>query len=351
MSTLGEGFEAARRRSRGQVVLVSGEAGVGKTALLRRFCGELPQSARVLWGGCDPLFTPRPLGALLAVAEAAGGELEEVVTSGVLPHEVVAALARELRAGAPTVFVLEDVHWADEATLDVLRLLVRRIETVPALIVVSYRDDELARAHPLRIVLGELAIESGGWTAEARCAVARRRSRSWPSRTASMRASCTARPPAIRSSSSRRSPRAPMRSRTRSGTRSSPVPRASALGRGGCSRRWQPSRRRPSSGCSRRSPAEAVDALDECLTSGMLASEPAGIAFRHELARLAVEESIPLNRRVDLHRRALAALADPPRGARSGPARAPRRGGRRRRRGASLRTRGGRPRGVARRAP
>ena len=111
----------------------------------------------MLWGGCDPLFTPRPLGPLFAIAEYAGGELEEVVQRGVLPHEVVAALARELQARAPTVFVLEDLHWADEATLDVLRLLARRVETVPALIVASYRDDELDRAHPLRIVLGELA--------------------------------------------------------------------------------------------------------------------------------------------------------------------------------------------------
>ena len=61
---------------------------------------------------------------------------------------------------------------------------------------------------------------------------------------------------------------------------------------------------------------EAIDGLDECLTSGMLTSEPAGVAFRHELARLAVEESVPLNRSVDLHRSALAALADPPGGAR-----------------------------------
>ena len=74
-----------------------------------------------------------------------------------MPHAVVAALAHELSARAPTVFVLEDVHWADEATLDVLRLLVRRVETVPALVVASYRDDELDRTHPLRILLGELA--------------------------------------------------------------------------------------------------------------------------------------------------------------------------------------------------
>ena len=63
---------------------------------------------------------------------------------------------RDALASGSTILVLEDMHWADEATLDVLRLLARRIDTVPALVVVTYRDDELERTHPLRIVLGEL---------------------------------------------------------------------------------------------------------------------------------------------------------------------------------------------------
>src|SRR5207237_9273318 len=132
------------------------EAGVGKTALLRRFCDEHAGSGRLLGGGCDPLFVPRPLGPLLAIGEAAGGELETVVAgSDVMPHEVVAAFARSVHG--PTIFVLEDVHWADEATLDVLRLLTRRVETIPVLVVATYRDDELDRAHPLRLVVGQLA--------------------------------------------------------------------------------------------------------------------------------------------------------------------------------------------------
>ncbi|HEY2956817.1 MAG TPA: ATP-binding protein [Actinomycetota bacterium] len=69
LSTLSECLEAVGRDGRGHVLLVGGEAGVGKTTLVRRFCREHGGSARILWGGCDPLFTPSPLGPLLAVAE------------------------------------------------------------------------------------------------------------------------------------------------------------------------------------------------------------------------------------------------------------------------------------------
>ncbi len=79
------------------------------------------------------------------------------MTSGAKPHEVATGLTRELERRPVTIVVLDDVHWADEATLDVLRLLARRLESVPALVVATFRDDELDRIHPLRIVLGELA--------------------------------------------------------------------------------------------------------------------------------------------------------------------------------------------------
>ena len=156
LSTLGDWLSSVVTSKRGRLVLVAGEAGVGKTALLRRLREEHRDGPRFLWGACEALFTPRPLGPLLDVAELTGGEFAEVVATGAKPHDVVGALVRELGSRAPTVLVLEDLHWADEATLDVLRLLARRIATVPALALASYRDDELDRGHPLRIVLGEL---------------------------------------------------------------------------------------------------------------------------------------------------------------------------------------------------
>ena len=155
LALLDDLLEAVEASSRGCVVLVGGEAGVGKTALIREFCDD--SSACLLRGACEPLFTPRPLGPLLEIAHGSEGDLAALSQRGAMPYEVVAALVEELRGRTPAVFVLEDVHWADEATLDVLRLLVRRVETVPALVVATYRDDELDASHPLRIVLGELA--------------------------------------------------------------------------------------------------------------------------------------------------------------------------------------------------
>src|SRR5712691_11943198 len=88
LSALSESLAAVGSSSRGRLVLVSGEAGVGKTLLVRRFCADCRGSARILWGACDALFTPRPLGPLLDIAQLTGGELEELVASSGRSHEI-----------------------------------------------------------------------------------------------------------------------------------------------------------------------------------------------------------------------------------------------------------------------
>ena len=296
-----------RTQGRGRLVLVSGEAGVGKTTLLTRFCGEA-EGTRALVGACDALFTPRPLGPFLDIAQATGGEFAELVRTGALPHDVASALMGELARRRPTILVLEDVHWADGATLDVLRLLGRRLGGVAALVVASYRDTELGRFHPLRQVLGELASDgtslrlrveplsleavalmakpfgadpdelyakSGGNPFFVTEALAADKDEEIP---ATVRDAVLAR-------SSRLSPEArivleavavvPPRAE---------LPLLEALvGRG-------------------------VKGLDECIATGMLTSGSGEVAFRHELARLAIEEATPPERRLELHRAALAAL-------------------------------------------
>ncbi len=139
----------------GKVVLIGGEAGAGKTSLVGAFCARLEsRGTRVLAGACDPLSTPRPLGPLLDVATECDA-LADVLGAAVQPSEVFAVLRDEL-AEQPTVLVIEDLHWGDEATFDVLRLLSRRMD-VPSIVIGTYRDDALHRDHPMRVLLGDLA--------------------------------------------------------------------------------------------------------------------------------------------------------------------------------------------------
>ena len=143
----------------GSVVLVRGEAGIGKTSLVGALRSHLPAEARMLVGYCDALSTPRPLGPFHDLAGGLGDALTAALAAG--DRTAVAdALRDELSQERPTVLVIEDVHWADEATLDVLRLLVRRIGPLRAVLVLTYRDDELGRDHPLTQLLGD-ASHSG----------------------------------------------------------------------------------------------------------------------------------------------------------------------------------------------
>ncbi|MET9903325.1 AAA family ATPase [Streptomyces sp. NPDC006446] len=142
----------------GSVVLVFGEAGIGKSSLVKALPKVLPGEARVLLGECDDLATRRPLGPFRDLVGSVGAELARALTEGGDRHRVYDALRAELRtAPHPVVLVVEDVHWADEASLDALRFLVRRVERLPAVLVLTYRDDELDREHPLRHLLGQVS--------------------------------------------------------------------------------------------------------------------------------------------------------------------------------------------------
>jgi DNA-binding CsgD family transcriptional regulator/tetratricopeptide (TPR) repeat protein len=311
---LEEQLASVGRGSHGRLVLMRGEAGVGKTALLRRFCDEQTRSTRVLWGSCDALFTPRPLGPFLDIAQVTGGDLERLLESGAKPHEVAVALVSELRTRVPTIVVLEDVHWADEATVDVLRLIGRRIEAVPAMIIASYRDEELDRAHPLRFLLGELptgeavfrvqlaplsragvAILAGPHGADANELY--RETGGNPFFVTEVLASGEERiPHTVRDAVLARAARLTPGARTLLDA-VAVVPQQAE--------HW----------LLRALSPDAFDHFDECLASGMLRSpSQSGVTFRHELARLAIEESLPAHRKQSLHSQALAALAAPPSG-------------------------------------
>ena len=306
-STLGDDLAAVVSSGQGRIVLVSGEAGIGKTALLRRFCAGLNGGVRILWAGCDPLFTPRPLGPVLELAELIGGDMAVRAADATKPYEVARALLRELQT-RPSVLVLEDLHWADAATLDVVGLIGRRITGVPVLLVLTYRADELDRAHPLRIALGGLPgsrdVTRLGLTGLSRYAVAKlaghadisaRELHRWtsgnPFFVTEVLAAGTDQVPHT--------------------VRDAVLARAARLGRAardlldavavvpGRAEQWLLDALVP----------DVADALDECLVGGMVVLTDHCVEFRHEIARQVIEESLPPGRRAALSRAALATLA------------------------------------------
>ncbi|WP_182526694.1 ATP-binding protein [Nocardioides dongkuii] len=141
----------------GSVVLVSGEAGIGKSSLVGALHDVLPD-ARLLTGRCDDLATPRLLGPMRDLAGSVGADLARALRSPGERDALFTALLEELDwRGHATLLTVEDVHWADEATLDLLRWLSRRVAELPAVLVLTYRDDELDGGHPLRRLLAALA--------------------------------------------------------------------------------------------------------------------------------------------------------------------------------------------------
>src|SRR5262245_49117357 len=125
LSALGERFDAVLAGA-GCIALVSGEAGVGKSSLLREFVESRAGRARVLWGGCDALFTPRPLAPLHDMARHTAGALAAALAANSERETLFATALDELdRADSPTLAVFEDMQWADEATLDLVKFLGR----------------------------------------------------------------------------------------------------------------------------------------------------------------------------------------------------------------------------------
>lgn len=145
---------AAAADGRGSGVAIAGAAGTGKSTLVQVACADGPR-VRLLRGYCDPLSTPRPFGPLRDIADVAGFETllgsEELFIPRVC-EEVHAALSSE-----PTVLVVEDIHWVDAATADVLRFLARRVAAMPLAVLVTYRDHEVGPRHPARQLLGDMA--------------------------------------------------------------------------------------------------------------------------------------------------------------------------------------------------
>jgi predicted ATPase/DNA-binding CsgD family transcriptional regulator len=301
----------AARDSHGRIALVSGEAGIGKTALVRRFAAEIKSPTRLLWGACDALFTPRPLGPLYDIAPQVGPALLTQLKEGRDWLTVARALLTHLQQKT-AVLVIEDVHWADAATLDLLKFLGRRFNQTNSLLILTFRDDELHGQHPLQLLLGDLAtsgilqrIPLAGLSVDAVSSLAgdrqvdaallHRQTNGNPFFVTEVLATDTgsAIPATVRDAVLARAGRLSLSARA--------VLEAAAV----IGARVEPWLLAEVTG------AEAA-AAEECLAVGVLQTAGNKLSFRHELARQVILEATSPSQRLALHRLILPALQASP---------------------------------------
>jgi len=291
---------------RGRIALVSGEAGIGKSAFVDQFIASHASSVCVLKGHCDPLFTPTPLGPLYDIARQTSADLLASLEAGAPRAALFSAVLDMLRrAKAPTLVVIEDIHWADDATLDLIKFLGRRIAETRTLLVLTYREDEVAGT-TLRLVMGDLAASKATVRIELpRLSLAAVRRLAGAS---AVDAACLHRQTAGNPffvtevlSSGSGLPRT---------VRDAVLARADRLD--------PPARKVLNAAAVIGARVEhrlleqvmdgALEGLAECLRVGMLEQTEDGIAFRHELVRDAVLIDLCPARRRELNRLALTAM-------------------------------------------
>jgi DNA-binding CsgD family transcriptional regulator/tetratricopeptide (TPR) repeat protein len=303
LGALGD-YAADAASGNGRLVMVTGEAGIGKTTLIDTFRAERTD-LRWLWGACDGGFTPRPLGPLYDVAAAAGGRLRDLVSPEVDRNALFGAFLELFGEDRTTAVVIEDLHWADQATLDWLAHLSRRISTLPVLVLVTARDDEPGDDGLLADVMGRLAahattrrIALPRLSAEAVRGLA-------PAGDSTDLHALTGGNPfylgevlALGASDVPPSVADVVRARVR---RHSPEAQRILAAAAVLARPASASLLATVSGV----PAAAAD---ECLASGTLVPAGMDLAFRHELTRRAVEDSVPHVQATELHRIALLVL-------------------------------------------
>jgi DNA-binding CsgD family transcriptional regulator/tetratricopeptide (TPR) repeat protein len=286
----------------GRIVLLSGEAGVGKTSLLRAFMAEVGDRARVLYESCEDLSTPRTLGPFRDLARYGDLALPAVDRDTII-DTLIEQMSFAMR---PTVIVVDDIHWADDASLDVVRYLVRRTPNLPAVLVLSYRDEAVGPSHPLRRIAGSLTrseatripLRELSREAVARLATAAgwdpdqvielvggnpfylAEVLAWPGAGV---------PPSVRDAVLSRLAQLP--------AETVGVIEVLSVVPGGAEPELAA---RISSGSSQ--------LLDVALQAGVLEESGPQVRFRHELARRAVAESLPYARRIECHRLVLEAL-------------------------------------------
>ena len=288
----------------GRVVLVAGEAGVGKTALVLAL-QERQSDARWLWSACEGSFTPATAESGVRRRQSGRRRARRACDNDATRQRIFRALLDEL-AGTeqPTILCIEDLHWADEATLDLLGFLVPRLRRTRVMLIVTYRNDGLAPDHPLRMTLGEIGTHAAARRVDL--PPLSRTTVSALAREAGVKAEelfdLTAGNPFL------------VCEVLEAGTRDVPPSvRDAVLARAA---RLSPEARSALDACAvigsrieigllTAVVENSEGAMDECFTAGALVSDAGGFRFRHEIARRAVEEALPAHRRVALNKRML----------------------------------------------
>ncbi len=296
----------------GRLVLISGESGVGKSALIDEFCQQCDSIARVMKATCDSLSTPGPFGPLLDIGPALGLDLQRMLRPDLRREELFHSVLSTLRTRDETVIIVgEDAHWSDEASIDLLRFLSRRIDSIRLLFLVTYRDDEVGPFHPLRRLLGDLATASSVF----RLTVP-------PLSEAGVRtlAAGTDRDPGELFHRTGGNPFFVTEVLATRGSEVPPTVSDAVLAR--AARLSLEARSVLDVSAVIGSSIEAgllmsvagpvVEAMDECISGGLLRHTADGLAFRHELARDAILATIAAPRRRLLHHRVLDALLAEP---------------------------------------
>ena len=302
---------ARTREGHGHTFLVGGEAGIGKTSLLETFVAERAGKARVVWGACEALSTPRPLGPLVDIAEELKGALLDALRSNRPPHELFQAFLNAVREhDGATVVVVEDAHWVDDASADFLKFVARRITRYPALLAVTYRDEEVAPRHPLMRAMADVPADHltrlglSGLSPSGADALAKQYGRSIPNLHALSAGNPFLVTELVRSEEP--PPSATLRGAVLSRFvhlegKARDVAELVSVVPDRMERRLLD-----------RAIAEADEALQACAGHGLLLVEREHVRYRHELSRRVVEESLGGARRRELNERVLALLAHEP---------------------------------------
>ena len=306
-------YAADAREGDGRLVLVAGEAGIGKSSLVEAFVDGLDET-RVAWCSCDGAFTPSALGPLQDVADQWGGAVRVACADGVPRDTRFAALLSMLREhgergeqGGLSVLVVEDLHFADEATLDLLGYLARRLRGVRALVVATYRDDGLAENRALRETIGEASTQR--WTRRISLPPLTQQavdelSRGTDRAPAAVHALTGGNPFFVTEVLSATRDELPMSARDAVLARAA---RLSAAGRDVLDAAALVGERVEPDLLAAVTDAD-VGVLDEPVAAGLLVADGSGLRFRHEIARRAVEQEVGPHTAAEVHRRILAEL-------------------------------------------